>query len=352
MLADDPLGENHLKKSIKLSLDNNFFEHASRAYVNLGANYLERKNIHEANKYLLLAIKYAYEKDLNIYGLYSAGHLALAKLFSGDWDGAIETVENILNNENIPKRNRIIPLSIIGLIRARRNDPGAISSLNEANHLILNVRSIDQITVKGAIAEAYWLRNEFFNIVDEIKTYFIKLKETSNPWATGAIAYWLWKANFLSKMPNKIAEPYLLQIKGDWKTAAKLWEELNCPYEKAMALSEGDHEAKKSALEIFDRLGAYATSQKIRKSMREIGIKNIPKGPRRTTRKNIAGLTTRQLEVLRLLGKGLSNNEIGIKLFISPKTVDHHISAILSKLNIHSRFEAAAFLQNNEMIKK
>ena len=84
----------------------------------------------------------------------------------------------------------------------------------------------------------------------------------------------------------------------------------------------------------------------IKQKMRELGLKKIPKGPRRTTRKNPAGLTIRQMEVLKLLGKGLSNIEISNQLYISSKTVDHHVSAILSKLNIHSRFEAADFVHN------
>jgi len=76
--------------------------------------------------------------------------------------------------------------------------------------------------------------------------------------------------------------------------------------------------------------------------MREEGIKNIPKGPRQSTKENPEGLTTRQLEVLELLTNGLSNSEIADKLFISPKTVDHHISAILAKLDVHSRTQAIA----------
>ena len=352
MLADDPSGQNYLKKSIQISLDNNFYEHASRGYVNLGSNYLERKNIKEANNYLMLAMEYANGKDLNIFELYSAGHYALAKLFSGDWDEALEIVNNILNSKNIPKRNRIIPISIIGLIRARRNDPGAMGLLNESNLLILNVRSVDQITVKGALAEAYWLRNEFFKIVDEIKTYYLKLKDTNNPWATGAIAYWLWKADYLSDIPNIIAEPYLLQIKNDWKSAAELWEELKCPYEQALALSEGDKDAVKKALEILSRLGASATFQRVKQFLREKGITSIPKGPRKNTRSNPKGLTSRQIEVLKLLGKGLSNNEISNQLYISPKTVDHHVSAILAKLNVHSRNEAASFVHSKDLFEK
>jgi len=148
-------------------------------------------------------------------------------------------------------------------------------------------------------------------------------------------------------MPKIIATPYLFQIQGYWKEAARVWEELHCPYEQALALSEGDEDAMKKALEIFEKLGASATAQLIKQKMRESGIKSIPKGPRQSTRENFAGLTTRQMDVLKLVASGLSNSEIADNLYISAKTVDHHISAIFSKLNIHSRIEASIYLQSN-----
>ena len=54
------------------------------------------------------------------------------------------------------------------------------------------------------------------------------------------------------------------------------------------------------------------------------------------------GLTARQVEVLRLVAEGLTNVEIAARLFVSPKTVDHHVSALLGKLNAASRTEAVA----------
>ncbi len=352
MFVDDPAGEAHLKKSLELSLKHNYSEHASRAYTNMGCVLLQRRRLNEASKYFIEGTEYFNEKDLYVYGLCMAGHHAHLKLYMGQWDEAVEMLNVIFRSDNIPEANKIVPLFVVGIIRARRGDPGAENLLEKSYELSLTIREPDKMVVTlAAKAEAFWLNNKLSDLVKELETQYSRILKTNNPWTIGILAYWLWKAGRLIKIPDKIAKPYLLQIKGDWKPAAKLWEDLKSPYEQAMALSEGDHEAKKSALEIFDRLGASATSQKIRKSMREIGIKNIPKGPRRTTRKNIAGLTTRQLEVLRLLGKGLSNNEIGIKLFISPKTVDHHISAILSKLNIHSRFEAAAFVNSNKTTK-
>ena len=77
-----------------------------------------------------------------------------------------------------------------------------------------------------------------------------------------------------------------------------------------------------------------------KREMRNSGIKSIPRGMRTSTRSNAANLTGRELEVLQLLKEGLPNKEIAGRLFISAKTVDHHISAILYKLDVKSRAKA------------
>ncbi len=66
----------------------------------------------------------------------------------------------------------------------------------------------------------------------------------------------------------------------------------------------------------------------------------MPRGPRRTTQANPVGLTARELEVLPLLAVGLRNAEIASRLIISEKTVDHHVSSILRKLDARTRGEA------------
>ena len=73
-------------------------------------------------------------------------------------------------------------------------------------------------------------------------------------------------------------------------------------------------------------------------------MKKIPKGPASTTRKNPAGLTNRQVDVLRLLADGLTNAEIAEDLFVSTRTVDHHVSAVLMKLGVSSRRDAASMI--------
>ncbi len=348
MFIDDSTGEEFLQKSLKISLQNDFAEHTMRAYINLGCLLLQKRDLKRANKYFTEGSEYCSDKDLFTLILCMASHLSNVKLYLGEWDSAIETANTVFQNEYVPDGNKIIPLFIIGIIRARRGDPGFMNLFDESNRLAAKLREIDKIvTIKSATAEAYWLQNKLDEIIEEIELLYRKIQYTNNPWYYGSLSYWLWKADRLKEIPKKIARPYLLQITGKWKEASELWKELNCPYEQAMALSEGDEEAMKQAVELFNQLGASASSQIIKQKMRELGIKSVPKGPRKSTKINPAGLTLRQMEVLKLLGMGLSNNEIGNNLYISPKTVDHHISAIFSKLNIHSRTEAAAYLLKN-----
>ncbi len=352
MLVGDKSGENELLKSLEISIQNGFYEQATRAFVNLGSVYLQQRNLKEAEKYFSRGLEYGNEKDIYVFSLCMAGHYAKVKLNLGNWDESIELANLVLNEESVPLGNTAMPLNVVALIRARRNDPGALKLFDHSSELAFKMGEIEKIvSVTAGKAEYYWLKNELGDIADELKSVYAKVKKSNNPWAIGEIAYWLWKAGGLTEKPKFIAKPFQLQIDGEWEDASKLWNELNCPYEQALALSEGDEEARKKALEIFNTLGASAASQLIKQKMRERGVKSIPKGPRRSTRKNPAGLTTRQVEVLNLIGKGLSNSEIGNKLFISPKTVDHHISAIFSKLNIHSRLEAAAFIHTNGLIK-
>ena len=60
-----------------------------------------------------------------------------------------------------------------------------------------------------------------------------------------------------------------------------------------------------------------------------------------------SGLTEREVEVLRLIAKGRTNKEIAAELFISEKTVHHHVSSIFAKIGVGNRTEAAAFANRN-----
>lgn len=95
--------------------------------------------------------------------------------------------------------------------------------------------------------------------------------------------------------------PYALQAAGRWREAAAAWEAAGCRYEHAAALAESpESEDLLTALEILDELGATPLAALVRGRLRALGTTRIPRGPRGETRVNPAGLTARQIDVLRL----------------------------------------------------
>lgn len=82
--------------------------------------------------------------------------------------------------------------------------------------------------------------------------------------------------------------------------------------------------------------------------MRARGVRPVRRGPRAATRANPYGLTLREMDVLKLLHEGLSDAEIAARLYITPKTAGHHVGAVLAKLGVHSRQDAARKLHHSE----
>ena len=135
-----------------------------------------------------------------------------------------------------------------------------------------------------------------------------------------------------------VAEPYRLALDGRPRDAASWWHRAGDPFAEAMALADvPDEEERLRAVKQLDRLGAVGTADRVRSDLRRDGVAAVPQRPRTSTRANPAGLTNRQLDVARLAARGLSNGEIASRLFISPKTVDHHVSAVLAKLDLPGR---------------
>ena len=174
------------------------------------------------------------------------------------------------------------------------------------------------------------------------------LPATENPGAApfrGELARYLARAGHCGPAPFAGCPlGYDAGLRGDWRTAAAAWRTAGDPYETALELMEGDADACEEAIRILERLGATTVAGFARERLRALGapVPPVPRGPRAATRANPAGLTARQVAVLELVREGLTNAEIADRLVLSVRTVDHHVAAILAKLNVSSRREAAA----------
>ena len=135
--------------------------------------------------------------------------------------------------------------------------------------------------------------------------------------------------------------PYALELAGDLAGAAAAWDVIGRPYDAALVrLGSTDEAELRQALSVFDDLGAKPAAAAARRRMKSLGIGAIPRGPRAATKATPAGLTPREREVLALLTEGLPDREISLRLFISERTVQHHVSAVLAKIGVSSRTAA------------
>jgi DNA-binding CsgD family transcriptional regulator len=199
------------------------------------------------------------------------------------------------------------------------------------------------VAARLANAEAYWLEDNTEAATSEIEAAADALTGPAE-WVNGEVAAWLRRLGSRRSVPvSAVTLPYHLMAHGHWQAAADEWHALGAPYEAALALLDsGDQDLTRTAFSIFDELGAVATARLARRRLRDLGARSIPHGATSATRAHPLGLTRRETEVLGLICAGLTNAEIAGRLFISAKTVDHHVSAVLAKLRTPNRSAAAA----------
>jgi DNA-binding CsgD family transcriptional regulator len=330
-----------LEQSLRLALEHGFEDHAARAYGNLACGAICVRDYRRAKGYLEAGIAYCAEHDLDFLGSYLRAWQARYWFEQGAWNEAAEEATQLLNQYRLSPIWKIQALLVLGWVRLRRGDPGSEPLLEEAHQLALAASEFQRLApVASARAEAAWLAGDLERCQAEARVSYDLALAQGDSWLLGDLSSWLWRAGSLENPPGPIAEPYALELAGDWQRAAASWAEIGCPYAQALALAEGDVSAQRQAIALLEQLGAQPAAARVRQRMRQQGRTGIPRGPRPSTRANQAGLTTREIDVLRLLAEGLSNAEIARRLSVSSKTVDHQVSAILAKLEVHSRTQA------------
>lgn len=341
--GDIERGRAELEQSLELARGAELDEDVAAALSNLGSALGEVYRFDLAERYLTEGITYAAERDLDRWRWYMVSWLALTRLYQGRWTEATDAAGSVLRAQSASVISRIMALVALGRVRARRGDPEVATVLDEALCLAVQTETLQRLApVRAARAEAAWLAGDRPRTGEEARAAFDLAVRHGHQWHIGELASWLWRAGELAESPPGAAAPYALQIQGGWAAAAVEWEALGCPYEAAIALIDGDEAAVRRARESFERLGARPAEAIAAQRLRKLGAQGIPRGARPSTRANPANLTARELDVLPLLAVGRRNAEIAARLFLSPKTVDHHVGNILAKLGVRSRGDVGA----------
>ncbi|WP_309238247.1 LuxR C-terminal-related transcriptional regulator [Actinoplanes aureus] len=339
LLAGEPEGIGKLERSLALADRAGLEEHIGRAYIHVGWA-MTRTRAYHLLSWLERGMDACEDLGLEAWSSYLVAYRARHRLDTGRWDDAARDARSLLRSTGPAPLLRILALTVAGLVAARRGAEDPWPDLDEARELAKGQSELQYCApVAAARAEAAWLAGR--PVEEELGETFELAVHWQAAGVTGELAWLRVLTGTETAVPA--LEPYRTQLGGDVEAAAQQWRARGCPYDAALALAGAPHEAGlRAALAEFQRLGAGPAAAIVTRRLRSLGLRDIPRGPQRRTRNNPAELTRREIEVLALIRQGMSNVEIAERLFLSTKTVHHHVSAILRKLGVARRGQAAA----------
>ncbi len=337
-MLDYERGRAYLDRRLNAALAEGRATHAANLFVHLGQRAAELHQFEPAEHYLTRGLAFTDGRDLDIFHLLLLAWRSVTLMYLARWDEAELVCRRVLMRAGMSAANRLPALVALGRLRARAGMPDAAGVLDEALAVASAIGTSDTLgAVRAARAEHAWVNGDHARTrAEACAAYELAVRE-HHTWVAGELAYWRWQAGDVSPMVDWLPEPFACEIAGEWRSAATAWRRLNCRYEEARALASGDEEARRTAHQRLQQLGARGAARRLGRAMRSAGLTGIPRGPYASTRANPFGLTPRQLDILRLLAAELGTNEIADQLSIAPKTVDHHVAAVLAKLEVHSR---------------
>jgi DNA-binding CsgD family transcriptional regulator len=350
LVGGDDAARSRLFDHMEAARAHGFDELASTVYSNLANLDVEHGRYRAAERVLEESLPFTFERDIPICRHWQTGVRTRLQFVRGHWNAALEDAASVLDARGMPFAT-LWPHLVTALVPLRRGDEAPLSEVDDAWALAERLdEPLRRLAVLAALAEVVWMTDRPDpRVTDYAVSQLPALGAAPGAgWAAGNVAVWLRRLGLPTDLPVEVAEPFRLSLEGHHAEAASWWHLTGDPFAEAMAWADSpDPEERVRAVTQLDKLGAIGTADRLRVALRQEGLATVPQRPRESTRANPGGLTNRQLDVARLVARGLSNNEIAARLYISPKTADHHVSAILAKLDLPNR--RAVVVQADEL---
>ena len=342
-LGDVSTGLGDLRRSLHQALSLPHHEYAARAYTNLAETTYQLRRFDELRLWIDAGARFATDHDLPGHLRNLEAHRALMLIGNGAWDDAQSRLQCLVDEVDEPDQLTRLTLPPLGRLLARRGEGRANAILKQAWQQAVGNDSLSALAPAGlAVIEAAWLAGDVSSASAQIAVLMRRTEGRAGARVRGELLAYLARAGWQVEPFEGCPDEWALGVAGAHGEAAERWRQIGDPYEQALELA-----ATRSvpmcleALGLLDELGAAAAVRQTQALLRQIGAPNIPRGRRPATRVNPAGLTSRQVDVLKLVATGLTNAQIADRLVVSTRTVDHHVSAILTRLHVNSRREAA-----------
>ena len=357
IFRNDPSGIPQLEESLALSLKHGFHEHAARVYTNLGEYAVEFCDFPLAERMLSEGIAFDIQYDLDTWTHYLVGRQAQLRLAQGRLRDAEIIASGVIDIDKLTLLIKLPALTVLAKTKMRLGDDDAEKTLADAFENAMATDELQYIVpMRIAHVEAAWLKNTPALARGHLDRLFALGPDAMHAWRIGEAA--TWASRFGVKPPTaflkNLPTPYALEIDGRAEDAAAEWRRIGDPYNEAMALIHGAANEPGNRLaqaqRILLRLDASAAVREVERLARLHGVTGeLPRrrrGPYKAARNHPIGLTKREQTILGYVAAGATNAEIADILSRSQRTIEHHVSSILTKLNVSNRMEAMLRVQH------
>ncbi|MEL7446429.1 MAG: AAA family ATPase [Pseudomonadota bacterium] len=340
-------GISDMRESLEIALKHNMHEDAARVYTNFSEYAVDLRKLQLAEEILEEGIAFDIEHDLDSWTFYLRGRLAQLRIEQGKLTEARAIAESVLEQPGQTMLMRLPARIMLARILLRQGAAGAQSMLEQARADSLKTAEVQyQIPVLLAMLEKAWLVDDP-ELAREAFTSLARISgDQFSHWGGGEYAFWL-HLNGLDRPHDlgALPEPFQQICEGDPIAAAEMFDHLGSRYLAALCrgVSDDTTEISRALADLQDqgaqpaitRLTAIATGRGVARDTLK-----VPRGPYAAARANAYGLTAKEQVVLGMIAEGWSNAGIAERLSRSPRTVEHHVSSILQKLEVENRIAA------------
>ena len=356
LFGGDPAGQAMLEESLALALKHGYHEHAARCFTNLTECAVTAKRFALAERVVSDGIAFDTEHDLDAWTHYLVGWQAQLRMAQGRLPEAEAIARGVLQLPQLTLIMRLPALTVLGRTCARLGKPEGQRHLEQAWQGALATGE-PQRMVEAALGriETAWIAGDLNDCRASLAALVQYDISGVNLWDRGELALWQHRAGLAQPDLDAAAlpPPIAAELAGDGAAASAQWRTLGLPFEAGLALlavaGEGAAPAALRALAMFEELGARPAAARARSLASQLGngsdLPKLRRGPYQAARSHPDGLTRREAQILDLLLAGQSNADIARRLVRSPRTVEHHVSALLDKLGAHNRSELMSRLQ-------